>query len=295
MVGCVQPEGALWRPPRSSLFELIRRDSWHGGLSVRALAAKYGVHRRLVREALTRAEPGPRKVPQRQSARLEPFKAVIDGWLRADLDAPRKQRHTATREEMRTGRSVCIGMPCACLCSCPDQSASVVLFKRAGTEATLSTVSATLFSWHEIEAVNLTQGDDRTADGSQSRAAGGLTGVSQRCLLTGLGSSGPEVLDPIENLVQRGFERSRVAVQLREQGPAFDRGQERDSQTTRVGLAPKIPLLVHGLKAVADRRLPLVESPDEVTTAIREALRQFRDQRSEGAAPFTVPLALSGH
>ena len=40
------------------LFELIRRDSWHEGLSVRALAAKYGVHRRLVREALTRAEPG---------------------------------------------------------------------------------------------------------------------------------------------------------------------------------------------------------------------------------------------
>ena len=36
------------------LFEQIRRDSWHGGLSVRALAAKYGVHRRLVREALTR-------------------------------------------------------------------------------------------------------------------------------------------------------------------------------------------------------------------------------------------------
>ena len=35
------------------LFELIRRDSWHGGLSVRALAGKYGVHRRLVREALT--------------------------------------------------------------------------------------------------------------------------------------------------------------------------------------------------------------------------------------------------
>jgi hypothetical protein len=83
------------------LFELIRRDSWHGGLSVRALAAKYGVHRRLVREALTRAEPGPRKVPQRQSAWLEPFKAVIDGWLRADLDAPRKQQHTATRVHAR--------------------------------------------------------------------------------------------------------------------------------------------------------------------------------------------------
>ena len=45
------------------LFELIRRDSWHGGLSVRALAGKYGVHRRLVREALMHAEPDPRKTP----------------------------------------------------------------------------------------------------------------------------------------------------------------------------------------------------------------------------------------
>ena len=83
------------------LFELIRRDSWHGGLSVRALAGKYGVHRRLVREALMHAEPDPRKTPERRSARLEPFKAVIDGWLRADLDAPRKQRHTATRVHAR--------------------------------------------------------------------------------------------------------------------------------------------------------------------------------------------------
>jgi DNA-binding FadR family transcriptional regulator len=47
------------------LFELIRRDSWREGLSVRALARKYGVHRRLVREALTRAEPDPRKTPER--------------------------------------------------------------------------------------------------------------------------------------------------------------------------------------------------------------------------------------
>ena len=79
------------------LFELIRRDSWHGGLSVRALARKYGVHRRLVREALTSAEPAPRKMPVRRSPQLEPLKEVIDGWLRADLDAPRKQRHTAKR------------------------------------------------------------------------------------------------------------------------------------------------------------------------------------------------------
>ena len=31
------------------LFERIRRDSWREGLSVRALARKYGMHQRLVR------------------------------------------------------------------------------------------------------------------------------------------------------------------------------------------------------------------------------------------------------
>ena len=83
------------------LFERIRRDSWREGLSVRALARKYGVHRRLVREALTHAEPVPRKTPVRRSPQLEPLKEIIDGWLRSDLDAPRKQRHTVTRIHAR--------------------------------------------------------------------------------------------------------------------------------------------------------------------------------------------------
>jgi hypothetical protein len=43
---------------KAELFERIRGDSWREGLSVRALARRYGVHRRLVREALTHAEPG---------------------------------------------------------------------------------------------------------------------------------------------------------------------------------------------------------------------------------------------
>lgn len=84
-------------PTKVELFEQIRRDSWREGLSVRALSRKYKVHRRLVHEALTRAEPAPRKTPERRSPRLEPFKEIIDEWLRADLDAPRKQRHTAKR------------------------------------------------------------------------------------------------------------------------------------------------------------------------------------------------------
>lgn len=85
--------------PRSKveLFAAIRRDSRIEGLSVRGLARKYGVHRRTVREALSSAWPAPRKrLPPRKS-RLDPFKPAIDAILRADLDAPRKQRHTAKR------------------------------------------------------------------------------------------------------------------------------------------------------------------------------------------------------
>ena len=64
---------------KAELFERIRRDSWRGGLPIRALSRKYGVHRRLVREALTHAEPVPRKTPVRRSPQPEPFKEIIDG------------------------------------------------------------------------------------------------------------------------------------------------------------------------------------------------------------------------
>ncbi|MFF3437780.1 IS21 family transposase [Streptosporangium sp. NPDC002721] len=82
---------------RVEQFAAIRRDSRLGGLSVRALAKKYGVHRRTVREALSSAWPAQRKKPARRSSRLDRFKPVIDEMLRADLDAPRKQRHTVRR------------------------------------------------------------------------------------------------------------------------------------------------------------------------------------------------------
>ncbi|MEV4225475.1 IS21 family transposase [Nonomuraea sp. NPDC049725] len=79
------------------LFAAIRRDSRLEGLSQRALATKYGVHRRMVAEALTSAWPQPRKkMPPRQS-RLDPFKPAIDQMLWTDLNAPRKQRHTVRR------------------------------------------------------------------------------------------------------------------------------------------------------------------------------------------------------
>lgn len=84
---------------RVELFEQIRRDHDGGeGLGIRALAGKYGVHRRTVRQAIGSAVPPARKRPEgRPAPKLGEFRQLIDEWLIADLDAPRKQRHTARR------------------------------------------------------------------------------------------------------------------------------------------------------------------------------------------------------
>ena len=56
------------------------------------------MHRRTVRQALASAIPPPRKAyPPRPRPAIDPYVEVIDGWLLADRDAPRKQRHTARR------------------------------------------------------------------------------------------------------------------------------------------------------------------------------------------------------
>ena len=84
------------------LFEAIRRDKrLDESLSIRGLADRYGVHRRTVRQALASAVPPQRKVPARPAPRLDPVKGLIDAMLREDLDAPRKQRHTARRVHAR--------------------------------------------------------------------------------------------------------------------------------------------------------------------------------------------------
>lgn len=69
---------------------------------MRALAERHGVHRRTVKQALGSSVPPPRKRPQdRPAPALGAYRAIIDGWLEADRDAPRKQRHTAARVHQR--------------------------------------------------------------------------------------------------------------------------------------------------------------------------------------------------
>ena len=83
---------------RVELFEQIRRDRDWEGLSIHELARRHGVHRRTVREALASPLPRPRKRPEgRPAPKLGEHRALIDSWLEADREAPRKQRHTARR------------------------------------------------------------------------------------------------------------------------------------------------------------------------------------------------------
>jgi len=82
---------------RVQLFEQIRRESRIEGLSVRALAKRHGVHRRTVRQALASAMPPEPSSRVWRSRKIDPYTAAIDAMLTADVEAPRKQRHTARR------------------------------------------------------------------------------------------------------------------------------------------------------------------------------------------------------
>jgi transposase len=78
------------------LYAAIRRDA-RTGMATRALMRKYGVGYETVQRALVSALPEPRKKMRPRATRLDPYKPVIDAILKADLTAPRKQRHTVKR------------------------------------------------------------------------------------------------------------------------------------------------------------------------------------------------------
>jgi transposase len=85
------------RRAKVELYEQLRREYEFGVGTIRGVARKFGVHRRLVREAVVQALPLDRKPPQRQRPKLAPAVPFIEAILAADRRAPRKQRHTAHR------------------------------------------------------------------------------------------------------------------------------------------------------------------------------------------------------
>jgi transposase len=85
------------RRAKVDLYEQIRREYEFGAGSIRAVARKFSVHRRVVREAIESAVPPQRKAAERARPALDNVKPFIEAILIADKSAPRKQRHTAHR------------------------------------------------------------------------------------------------------------------------------------------------------------------------------------------------------
>ena len=79
------------------LFEQLRREYEFGIGTIKGVARKFGVHRRLVRQAVNSALPPDCTYRQRSKPVLGAVEEFIDSILQEDRHAPRKQRHTARR------------------------------------------------------------------------------------------------------------------------------------------------------------------------------------------------------
>ncbi len=86
------------------LFEEIRREYEFGLASISGVARKFGVHRRMVREAIESSIPMRLPAKERPRPTIGPVATFIDEVLEADRQAPRKQRHTAHRIWVRITR-----------------------------------------------------------------------------------------------------------------------------------------------------------------------------------------------
>jgi hypothetical protein len=78
-------------------YELIRTAHRNYGQNISELSRMTGHSRNTIKKAI-RGEPWSYKERSRQPfPALEPYIAIIDGWLESDKGQPKKQRHTARR------------------------------------------------------------------------------------------------------------------------------------------------------------------------------------------------------
>src|SRR5262245_44381562 len=77
-------------------YARIRRAHHIDKMSIRQLAKQFHHSRHKIREILGQAEPKPYRRRPMPSV-VDPFKPIIDEIVRADEQAPRKQRHTIAK------------------------------------------------------------------------------------------------------------------------------------------------------------------------------------------------------
>jgi hypothetical protein len=68
----------LNRRQKVELFEQIRREYEHGVGTIKGVARKFGVHRRMVRDAIANAVPPARKAAPRKKPKLGPATGFIE-------------------------------------------------------------------------------------------------------------------------------------------------------------------------------------------------------------------------
>ena len=91
----------MTRSQKVELFEKIRKDYEIGNQSIRGIAQKYQIHRRMVRQAINSALPPARKKVVKIEPKIGQVKELINEILEIDKKIPRKQRHTARRIHQR--------------------------------------------------------------------------------------------------------------------------------------------------------------------------------------------------